>query len=126
MEALFSALKSAMDHIKAENKDTEINIMVFGDFGRNVNLNSALGWDHGNNQNLFLLGGKNYFNHIGVVGETKLNNTGSLNRLYLVPKEGSAEFEPVSIASTIYKIYGIENPEVLTGGYREISSGLLK
>lgn len=126
MEALFSALKSAMDHIKAENKDKEINIMVFGDFGRNVNLNSALGWDHGNNQNLFLLGGKNYFNHVGVVGETKLNNSGSLNRLYLVPKDGTAEFEPVSIASTLYKIYGIENPEVLTGGYGVIGRGLLK
>ena len=35
-------------HIKAEGKEDTINIMVFGEFGRNVNLNSALGWDHGN------------------------------------------------------------------------------
>ena len=126
MESLFGALKSAMEHIKAEGKDGNINICIFGDFGRNVNLNSALGWDHGNNQNLFLLGGKNYFNHVGVAGETKLYNSGALNRLYLVPKEGSVEFEPLSVAATIYKIYGIENPEVLTGGYGEIGSGLLK
>lgn len=126
MESLFAALSSAMEHIKAEAKDGNINICVFGDFGRNVNLNSALGWDHGNNQNLFLLGGKNYFNHVGVVGETKLDNSGALNRIYLVPKDGSPEFEPLSVAATIYKIYGIENPEVLTGGYGEIGSGLLK
>ena len=79
MESLFAALSSAMKHIKAEAKDGNINICVFGDFGRNVNLNSALGWDHGNNQNLFLLAGKNYFNHVGVVGETKLDNSGTLN-----------------------------------------------
>ncbi len=126
MESLFAALSTAMEHIKAEGREGNINICVFGDFGRNVNLNSALGWDHGNNQNFFLLGGKNYFNHAGVVGETKLDNSGSLNRLYLVPKSGSAEFEPLSVAATIYKIYGIENPEVLTGGYGEIGNGLFK
>jgi len=44
----------------------------------------------------------------------------------LVPKDGSPEFEPLSVAATIYKIYGIENPEVLTGGYGEIGKGLFK
>ncbi|MCH9813300.1 MAG: DUF1501 domain-containing protein [Epsilonproteobacteria bacterium] len=126
MESLFSALSAAMDHIKAESKEDKINITIFGDFGRNVNLNSALGWDHGNNQNLFLLGGKDYFNSVGVVGETALDNSGALNRLYLKPKTGSYEFEPISVAATLYKIYGIENPEVLTGGYGVIEGGLLK
>jgi hypothetical protein len=121
MRDLFSALKSAMAHLKAENMDQTINIMVFAEFGRNVNLNSANGWDHGNLQNLYVLGGKNYFNHKGIVGETKVVGTGEVNRLFLQPKEGTYWFEPLSIAATLYKIYGIENPEVLTDGYPEIT-----
>lgn len=113
-ESLFRTLRSAMAHIKAEGKEDSINIMVFGEFGRNVNLNSTFGWDHGNLQNLYVLGGKGYFNHKGVVGETELENTGSINRLYLKPKSGTYQFEPLSIAATIYKIYGVQNPSVLT------------
>ena len=113
-ESLFKSLVSAMAHIKAEGKENNINIMVFGDFGRNVNLNSALGWDHGNLQNFYVLGGKGYFNHKGVVGETILENTGQFNRLYLKPKQGTYQFEPLSIAATLYKIYGVENAKVLT------------
>jgi len=124
MEKLFSALSAAMAHIKAEGKENEISIMVFGDFGRNVNLNSALGWDHGNNQNFYLLGGKNYFRSVGIVGETELYNPNKLNRLYLKPKNGSYWFEPLSIAATIYRIFGVENPEVLTEGYGAIDAGL--
>ena len=124
MEMLFSALTSSMAHLKALGKEQNISIMVFGDFGRNVNLNSALGWDHGNNQNFFLLGGKGFFKPVGVVGETELYNPSSLNRLYLRPKQNSYTFEPLSIAATLYKIYGIENPEVLTGGFGAIEGGL--
>jgi len=113
-ERLFAALKSAMAHLKAEGKEQNINIMVFGEFGRNVNLNSALGWDHDNLQNFYVLGGKGYFNHKGIVGETIVEDTGSINRLYLKPKSGTYQFEPLSIAATLYKIYGTENPEILT------------
>jgi len=120
-ESLFSTLVSAMAHIKAEGKEQNINIMVFGEFGRNVNLNSALGWDHGNLQNFYVLGGKGYFKHKGVVGETTLENTGQINRLYLKPKVSTYQFEPLSIAATLYKIYGIDNPEVLTDGNVAIS-----
>lgn len=120
-EQLFISLKSAMAHLKAENKDDKINIMVFGEFGRNVNLNSAKGWDHGNLQNFYVLGGNGYFNHKGIVGETIVEDTGQINRLYLKPKPNTYWFEPLSIAATLYKIYGIENPEVLTGGYGEIT-----
>ena len=120
-ERLFRTLRSAMAHIKAEGKEDNISIMVFGEFGRNVNLNSALGWDHGNLQNFYVLGGKGYFNHKGVVGETILENTGQINRLFLKPKAGSYQFEPLSIAATLYKIYGIDNPEVLTNGNKEIT-----
>jgi len=117
---LLRSLRSAVAHLKAINKIDTVNIMVFGDFGRNVNLNSAFGWDHGNLQNFYLLGGKGYFNHRGIVGETVVDNSGSLNRLWLKPKSGSYWFEPLSIAATLYRIYGIENPEILTGGYRAV------
>ena len=120
-ESLFATLKSAISHLKALGKEQTINIIVFGEFGRNVNLNAANGWDHGNLQNFYVLGGKGYFNHKGIVGETILENTGSNNRLYLKPKVGSYEFEPLSIAATLYKIYGIENPEILTNGNTEIT-----
>ena len=116
MNNLFATLHSAMAHLKAIGKEGKINIMVFAEFGRNVNLNSANGWDHGNLQNLYIVGGKDYFNHKGVVGETVVDATGSLNRLWLKPKPNTYWFEPISIASTLYKLYGIENPEVLTGG----------
>ena len=90
--------------------------LSFGDFGRNVNLNSAYGWDHGNLQNLYVIGGKKYFTNQGIAGETVLDVTGKLNRLWLKPKDGTYTFEPLSIAATIYKLYGIENPNALTGG----------
>jgi len=115
-ERLFKSLRSAAAHLRAIGKDQTISIMVFGEFGRNVNLNSAYGWDHGNLQNLYVIGGKRYFNHKGIVGETIVDNTGSLNRLWLKPKNGTYWFEPLSIATTLYKIYGIQNPEVLTDG----------
>jgi len=120
MENLFGSLKSAMAHLKAAGKDQNINIMVFGEFGRNVNLNSAKGWDHGNLQNFYVLGGKGYFNHKGVVGETIVDDPGSINRLWLKPKNGTYWFEPLSIAATLYKIYGIENPEILTNNNQAI------
>ena len=115
-ELMFKTLKSAMAHLKAVGKQNNISIMVFGEFGRNVNLNSALGWDHGNLQNFYVLGGKNYFSHRGVVGETILDETGAVNRLYMKPKEGSESYEHLSIAATLYKVFGIMNPEVLTDG----------
>lgn len=120
-ESLFATLKSAIAHLKAEGKDSTINIMVFGEFGRNVNLNDSQGWDHGNLQNFYVLGGQGYFNHKGVVGETIVENTGSNHRLYLKPKPNTYTFEPMSIASTLYKIYGIGNPETLTNNIYPIS-----
>jgi len=119
-ELLFKTLKSAIAHLKALNKANNVSIFVFGEFGRNVNLNSASGWDHGNLQNFYVLGGKSYFTHRGVVGETQLTDRGAINRLYMQPKEGSYSFEHVSIAATIYKIFGIKNPEVLTDSNRAV------
>ncbi len=117
MEQLFRGLKSAMAHIDLitdSNRRDRINIMVMGDFGRGVNLNSANGWDHGNLQTAYVLGGRAYFQTPGIVGETVVEDLGSVNRLYLRPHESSYWFEPLSMASSIYSIYGITNPEVLT------------
>jgi len=119
-KTVFMTLQSAIEHLKAENKINDVTIMVFGEFGRGVNLNPAHGWDHGNLQNLYVLGGKSYLNHKGVVGETMVHHTGKVNRIYHRPKSDSYTFEPLSIASTIYKMHGIENPEELTG-YPEIT-----
>ena len=124
-ENLFEALKAAMEHIKVLGKEETINIMVFGEFGRNVNLNSSFGWDHGNLQNFYLLGGRRYFNSVGVVGQTALSDTGAINRLYLYPAETSYRFEPYSVAATLYHIYGIDNPEYLCDGYGPIGANLL-
>jgi len=115
---LFASLKSAIAHIKAEDKIDSINIMVFGEFGRNVNLNSANGWDHGNLQNLYVLGGKGYFKHKGVIGETILDVDIPQQRLWLKPK--STWYEHTSIAATLYKIYGIKNPEIICDNSKEI------
>ncbi len=121
MDRLFRALRSAVAHIRQVGKIGKINIMVMGDFGRGLNLNSANGWDHGNLQNFFLLGGSDYFYTPGVVGETTVSATGSVNRLYSIPKSGTYWFEPLSVAATIYSIYGITNPEVLTDNQPVIS-----
>jgi hypothetical protein len=116
MEQVFRALKSAMAHIATIPTGNHINIMVMGDFGRGVNLNSANGWDHGNLQTAYVLGGTKYFQTPGIVGETVLADTGSVNRLYLRPHTSSYWFDPLSMASTIYSIYGITNPAILTDG----------
>lgn len=120
MDQLFLALKSAMAHIHSIGKAGKINLMVMGDFGRGVNLNSANGWDHGNLQTFYVMGGTSYFSNPGIVGTTVLEDTGSVNRLFLRPASSSYWFEPLSVASTIYLIYGITNPEVLTGGVSPI------
>ncbi len=125
MEQLFRGLKSAMAHIATIPTGDHINIIVMGDFGRGVNLNSANGWDHGNLQTAYVLGGTQYFKTPGIVGETVLADTGSVNRLYLRPHSSSYWFEPLSVASTIYSIYGIANPEVLTDGMPIIDNLLI-
>lgn len=113
---LFEAVEVAMRHMRAEKIDN-INIVLFGDFGRNLSLNSTGGWDHGNNQALLWFGGTRYLRHMKVVGETELEVRIPKARLYHRPAAGTFEFSPISIAATIYRLYGVVNPEVLTGGY---------
>ncbi|WP_201353331.1 DUF1501 domain-containing protein [Hydrogenimonas urashimensis] len=116
MTQLMESIEVAMAHLKAAGK-SNINIVVFGEFGRNVNYNNSLGWDHGNLQNVYWFGGGDYMNHLGIVGETEV--TGGGGRIYQRPKNfGSSgesyHFQVFSIAATIYRMYGIKNPEILT------------
>lgn len=121
MENLFEALRSANIHLKSVDPQGHISILVMGEFGRGVNLNSAMGWDHGNLQNLFVLRGQRFFNSLGAYGHTTVNNTGRVNRLYLKPANGSYWFEPLAVASTIYSIFGVRNPSTLCDGISPIS-----
>ncbi len=113
MISLMNALDSAAKHLAEQDKDGNISIIVMSEFGRGVNLNSSQGWDHGNLQNIYVLGGSKYFEKLGIWGQTRLDSTGSANRLYLKPV-GSEWFEPFAVASTIYSIFGVKNPEILT------------
>jgi uncharacterized protein (DUF1501 family) len=102
-----------------------IVINVFGDFGRRVNLNGNQGWDHGNNQNLFTFGGAGLRppGALGkVVGRTVRVGEGGTNNQVTEPDPGdpsmnippSYEAEPMSVASTVYSYFGVQNPEMLT------------
>ncbi len=118
MNMLMEAVEAAVAHMKAAGK-TNINIVIFGEFGRNVSYNNSDGWDHGNNQNVYWIGGRDYMNRLGIVGETQI--IGSAGRLFTQPKnfgnsDSSYHFQVFSIAATVYKMYGIQNPEILTHG----------
>lgn len=122
MEDLFLALEAATKHLRgaamAGNASaSSVVINVFGDFGRNVNLNDSMGWDHGNNQNLYTLGGSGIEGRaLGkLVGRTQRIGTPFQNRQFTSPTADSYQCEPFSIASTIFKYFGVQNPEVLTG-----------
>jgi len=119
MHGLMESIEIALEHIKSMGR-TNINIVVFSEFGRNTNYNDAQGWDHGNNQNVYWFGGWDYFARQGIVGETELTST-TKGRLFTRPTEDSPHFQVFSIAATLYKLYGIENPEDLTDGNMPIS-----
>lgn len=94
-----------------------IIINVHGDFGRNVNLNGSMGWDHGNNQNLYTIGGAGIRGQAAlgkVVGKTERFGDAGQNRQFTRPIADSYEAEPMSIASTVYSYFGVQNPQVLT------------
>ncbi len=116
MQGLMEALKVAARHMTLENADN-IVINVFGDFGRNVNLNNSMGWDHGTNQNLFTLGGSGIpARALGkLVGKTRRIGTAFENRQFTSPTDDSYQCEPFSIVSSIFSYFGVQNPEVLTG-----------
>lgn len=124
MQQLMAALQAAVKHIRYADashggvRDTSnIIINVHGDFGRNVNLNNSMGWDHGNNQNLYTFGGHGIRGQqaLGkIVGKTEVFGSASENRLYTRPTEDSYQAEPMSIAASTYRYFGVQNPAVLT------------
>ena len=116
IQRLMEALRVASRHLAlAEANNIVIN--VFGDFGRNVNVNDSNGWDHGNNQNLYTIGGADIADRaLGkLVGKTQRIGTPFKNRQFTSPTDDSYQCEPFAIASTIFKYFGVQNPEVLTG-----------
>lgn len=124
MEELFVAIKAAMAHINdATSKGVahadKIVINVYGEFGRNVNLNESLGWDHGTNQNLYTFGGKGLSGRgraLGqIVGETHRVGDSKVNRQFTVPTDNSYQFEPFALASSMFKYFGVNNPQIFTG-----------
>ncbi len=119
---LMNALNVAAKHLEMENKPN-VMINVYGDFGRNVHLNGSMGWDHGNNQNLFTVGanpnaatvtasGIDGYQLGKIIGKTENYFEG--NRQYTRPLSDSYQAEPFAVASTIYKYFGIQNPEIMT------------
>lgn len=116
MRGLMEALQVAARHLSLMNAE-HIVINVFGDFGRNVNLNDANGWDHGNNQNLYTVGGSGIAGRtLGkLVGKTQRVGTPYRNRQFTAPTDDSYQCEPFAIASTLFKYFGVQNPELLTG-----------
>ena len=124
MQQLMTALRVATKHIRYSDisnggmRDTSnIIINVHGDFGRNVNLNNSMGWDHGNNQNLYTFGGHGIRGRraLGkIVGETEVFGSANENRLYTRPTQNSFQAEPMSIAASTYLYFGVRNPMVLT------------
>lgn len=138
MNDLMESLKVGMEHIRrsvgastlgggTRTRNDNIIINVFGDFGRLVNLNNSMGWDHANNQNLYTFGGVNKDNIANsvrppkeaaamgsIIGETERQGTSKTNNQFTVPKAGSPTFEPMCIASSIYGYFGATNPQVLT------------
>ncbi len=116
MTNLMNALRVASKHLRWTNTGN-IVINAFGDFGRNVNLNNSFGWDHGNNQNLYTVGGWDIPGRaLGkLVGKTERVGNSKVNRQFTKPTADSYQFEPFSIVSTVYKYFGVQNPEILTG-----------
>ena len=116
IQRLMEALQVAAKHLELAAA-SNIVINVFGDFGRNVNVNDSFGWDHGNNQNFYTIGGTAIEGRsLGkLVGRTERIGTPFRNRQFTTPTAGSYQCEPFSIASTIFKYFGVQNPEELTG-----------
>jgi hypothetical protein len=116
IQLLMEALQVASRHLMLMEANN-IVINVFGDFGRNVNVNDSNGWDHGNNQNLYTIGGADIAGRtLGkLVGKTQRIGTPFKNRQFTSPTPESYQCEPFSIASTIFQYFGVQNPELLNG-----------
>lgn len=129
MRDMMHALRVAAKHIRLMNNSTIVSgntrrtdniiINVWGDFGRLVNLNNSMGWDHANNQNLYTIGGAGVrpggSAALGkVVGTTERVGRTKTNNQYTQPTSDSYECEPMSVAASMYQYFGAQNPQVMT------------
>ena len=125
MQTLMSAVRAAVKHIKysiddpaveadrgvgAANDTSNIIINIFTDFGRNANLNNSQGWDHGNNQNFYTLGGRPYIRDPDWTPATASDTVRPVKNadLTLTPNPASAELSPRP-ADALGKIVGSTN-----------------
>ncbi|MEK6750613.1 MAG: DUF1501 domain-containing protein [Pseudomonadota bacterium] len=124
MSEMMNAISAAVNHLNTAAAQgvahaDKVIVNVFGEFGRNVNLNESLGWDHGNNQNLYTFGGRGLASKgrvLGkIVGETQRIGDKGVNRQFTSPTANSYQFEPFAVASTLFKYFGVTNPELLSG-----------
>ena len=124
INSLMTTIRAAMKHIRYSDideggtrKTDNIIINVWGEFGRNVNLNNSMGWDHGNNMNLYTFGGAAVRGQgaLGkVVGKTERFGDSKQNRQFTRPTDDSYQCEPLSIAASVYSYFGVQNPQALT------------
>jgi len=112
---IFTALKTGLQYLKNKG-NKKISIWIFSEFGRNVNLNKSLGWDHGNIQNLYVLSNNAPYLKMGkIIGETEIFKPDpTKNRMYQKPTGNSVKYEPLSIGSSFYKLFGFKNPDLFT------------
>lgn len=129
MRDMMHALRVAAKHIRLMNNSAIVSgstrrtdniiINVWGDFGRLVNLNNSMGWDHANNQNLYTIGGAGVrpggSAALGkVVGTTARVGRTKTNNQYTEPTSDSYECEPMSVAASMYQYFGAQNPHIMT------------
>lgn len=129
MRDLMHALRVAGKHLRLTHNSATVSgrirqtdniiINVWGDFGRLVNLNNSMGWDHANNQNLYTMGGAAIrpggTAALGkVVGTTERVGRSKTNNQYTQPTTDSYECEPMSVAASMYRYFGAQNPQIMT------------
>ena len=115
MRAVQQALQSALRHLELMGRE-DVVINVFTEFGRNLSYNASAGFDHGNNQVFYTCGGAAVpGRRLGaIIGRTQAQAERP-GRVFHRPAPDSYHCEPMSIASTVLRYFGVRNPEVLTG-----------
>ena len=58
-----------------------------------------------------------------MVGKTERFGDSGQNRQFTRPTDDSYQAEPMSIASTVYSYFGVQNPQVLTSDVEFNQSG---
>ena len=129
MTAVMESLQAAANHIQSANNASingrtrttdNIVINVFGEFGRLANLNGSEGWDHGNNQILYTLGGTAYNRQMGkLIGRTEIGGNRGTNNMFMQPLTTGSQadgfsIEPMSIAASTYSYFGVSDPRIIT------------